>query len=633
MKATVSNMAFFLLPLAVALAVAGGAIAADAELKLHVASRVYIVSVAPADEESRNAENSILYQKDAGASAWTALGPCRREKRSNGDIRFTREVEAERDGTYFYTSRPVVGGKVERPPEADAPPQAVVVVDTLAPTAKITAPAEGMELTPGQTALLSWTCSDENLAPQPAALAYSTDGGTSWVELANRLAATGDMDWSVPEDVRGPVLVRLTATDLAGNVGRDLRRYESAAPAAPAAATPPPSPPPADTAANAPVAAAAPPAASGQIRDGNRSWLYYLMAVNLMRQNKPADALQYYWLSVKEDPDFIDALADIGLAYIDLGAYRTAREVVEQARDKAPERIDLMHLLGETYHAEGMARLGEAKTSDERQAAKGLIDKATFWYGQALEQAAKDWKLAEQAASFYRLGEICYYVNMDRDGARAYWKKILELHAPAPNYDLVLWTPEAERSKALRRHQTQTYRRVSLDAWQNWARGYLEQLDARERAGILDLMPAQRITAIPAPQPLRYGTNALGPGRDDGRSLFSLPPQMGSAGDVPAVCGEAPLSRNNTRSPAAARPVSPPAAQQYSFYADKRERESRPERAAPPARGKGGRSTFSGPPDPPPPPNPDPYAFPARGRPPAAWNGAGPYGDQPIREW
>jgi hypothetical protein len=59
---------------------------------------------------------------------------------------------------------------VERPPEADSPPQAVVIVDTLAPTAEITGPGETFEAAPGEPIPLSWVVSDENLGDTPAAL-------------------------------------------------------------------------------------------------------------------------------------------------------------------------------------------------------------------------------------------------------------------------------------------------------------------------------------------------------------------------------------------------------------------------------------------------------------------------------
>ncbi|MCL2001707.1 MAG: hypothetical protein FWG74_09745, partial [Planctomycetes bacterium] len=597
-------------------------------VNIYAASRAFIVSVAPVDEESRQADSSVLYQRDANRGGWLEIGLCRKETSADGVVRFTREIEVREDGTYLYTSRPVVGGQVDSPPTADSPPQARVVVDTLPPTAEIIEPLDGSKIASGQTVRMAWICSDENIASLPASLFYSTDGGRSWHLIARELPSRGETVWNAPEDSLDSLSLRLTAVDLAGNVGRDLRRLEfTVLESQPVVGPPTPI-------AEVPKLMEDPPKTEIS-RDGNRAWLYYLMAVNLMRQHKPADALQYYWFATREDPDFIDAWADIGLAYIELGAFRTAREVVEQTRDKAPDRIDLMHLLGETYHAEGMAVLCEAWSSEDRLKAKGLIDQAVEWYGRALERAAGEWRLAEQAASYYRLGEICYYVNMDRDGARAYWKKILELHSPTPNYDLVLWTPRSERGNAEKRYQRYTYRRVTLEAWQNWTRGYLEQLDARERAGILDLMPAQRVSTFSPPHPLSYGQNAMNPGRDDGRSLFSLPGQLGAPASVEAVSGIAPAvpltDTGNVFQPGTASKKNA-AAKNYSFYAAKATNGGVDDNPKAVTR-KNRRSTFSGGPESPPPANPDPYAFPNREGGTAVWNTLGPYGDRPDLNW
>lgn len=613
------------------------------EKTIFVASRSFDVAVAPVDEESKDAEEAILYSRRAPGEAWESLGVCRRIVLPNGDVRFTREVDVEHDGFFHYTSCPSVGGEVANPPHPDDPAQAVVVVDTLPPTAEILLPAEDdTQVRPGEKVRLSWTVADENLDEKPAAFSYTTDGGKSWNAIRRNLAPEGVMDWTAPADMGGPAVVRLVAVDKAGNMGRALRQMDPAPAEVARLPETAPAAPVTETVEQTPGKLAG---TSEKIRDPNRSWLYYLMAVNLMRQNKPADALQYYWLAVKEDPEFINARADIALAYIDLGAFQTAREVVQQTRELAPDRIDLFHLMGETHHAEGMTRLGEARTTEERMEAKGHIDQAVAWYGRALDAAAKEWRLAEQAASFYRLGEICYYVNMDRDGARAYWKKILALHSPTPNSDLLKWSSKKDKTQERRLYERHTYQRVSLETWQNWARGYLVQMDARERKGILDLMPAQRVATYgagdnrPAPA-LSYAGNAMNPGREDGRSLFSLPSQLGSPDDIAAcagVSGGAPgynaYSQAGDGQPNfPAHMNRPPVTEGYSFYAGETWGQRRQEeRQTRPARRRG-RSAFSAREEPAP-PMPDPYAFPQGQRRQPGWNDAQPYGNRMSNDW
>ena len=606
-------------------------------IHIYVASRAYDVSVAPVDEESKDAESSVLYQRTSPEAEWENLGPCRREVSPAGAVRFTREVDVERDGIYYYTSRPVVGGEVDRPPLADERPQAIVVVDTLPPTAEIIEPAEEFRTRPGERIQVSWVVSDENLDEKPAALAYSGDGGKSWNVIRTELPPEGALEWIAPQDLTGPAVIRLAAVDKAGNAGRALRSVESMRP--PRMAEPAPKAPEIVPEEDTGLARRG-DEAEEKLHDPNRSWLYYLMALNLMRQNKPADALQYYWLSVQADPDFINAWADIALAYNELGAYKTARDVVEQARGKAPDRIDLLHLMGETFHAEGMDLLGRARTAEERLKAKGSIDQAVAWYGRALDKAAKEWKLAEQAASFYRLGEVCYYVNMDKDGARAYWEKILALHVPTPNPDLLQWSTTRNKSFERRRYERNTDQWVALHTWQNWARGYLNQMDERERAGILDMMAAQRINRAGPASSLSYAGNEMNPGREDGRSLFSLPGQLGSPDDVAAcvgVAGESPYrtgtgigGANDVNLPAHIN--RPPLTEGYSFYAGDERKATATGRRQPRRQADAG-GLFTGRPEPRPQEVADPYAFPQGRAPQAGWNGAGPYGSQPISSW
>lgn len=588
--------------------------AAEPLTGIYVAVRDFIVTVSPVDEESKNAENSDLYQRSDIDGEWTNLGACEKISLPNGDVRFVKTVSVATDGTYFYTSRPVVSGQVQRAPHTDSPPQATVVVDTLAPIVDLLSPSEAAEITAGDTVNLVWRAKDENLAERPVNLAWSRDGGDSWQIMADNVVSEGDMNWTIPETADGPTLFRALAVDKAGNIGTALRNTDIAALPIPEPQKKPETIVTRDTPSEP---------EKKVVYDRNKSWLYYLMAINQMRQNKPKEALQYYWLSVKYDPEFVDAWADIALAYVDLGAYRSAREIVERTRKMDPERIDLMHLMGETYHAEGMTKLTEAKSPGDRMQAKEMIDQAVAWYGMALETASEEWRLAEQAPSYYRLGEICYFVNMDKDGARAYWMKILDLHSPTPNADLIIWASPEEKDSARRNYQRYTYQRVSLETWQNWARGYILQMDEWERRGIADMMPANRInrTGLTAADAAACGDFA--PGRPDGRSLFSLPTQFGTEASVPVSTGTAYGTGRKQR----------PVTDGYSFYAPKEPNGY--STMAPPKKGPGRnkRSVFSGGPDIPEPVPADPYAFPLGNRKSAAWNESTPYGNKPVENW
>jgi len=216
-----------------------------------------------------------------------------------------------------------------------------------------------------------------------------------------------------------------------------------------------------------------------------KAWVWYVKAVGLVRSGRPKDALVYYWRAVEADEGLVNAWADMALVYNELGAPQTARETLARARELEPDRADLIHLEAETYHFEGMMKLANANAASARAEARVLLSRAAELYGRALDAGRREWQLAARAPTFFRLGELCYYVNHDPEGARAYWRRILELHSPTPNSDPPLFPLAGER--ALRERQTAMW--VELGTWQAWARGLLLQLDAMERAGVVPVRP------------------------------------------------------------------------------------------------------------------------------------------------
>ena len=60
------------------------------------------------------------------------------------------------------------------------------------------------------------------MGPKPIDIDYSADNGATWVAVASKEANDGVYDWPVPLIDTGFALVRVTATDRAGNVGSDV---------------------------------------------------------------------------------------------------------------------------------------------------------------------------------------------------------------------------------------------------------------------------------------------------------------------------------------------------------------------------------------------------------------------------
>lgn len=88
------------------------------------------------------------------------------------------------------------------------------------PTAYLSNPNGGEILHPGDQIDVSWL-SDDDVAATGAALELSTDGGSTWSNVATGLSATGTHTWTVPS-VRVPdARMRVTVNDASANTGSD----------------------------------------------------------------------------------------------------------------------------------------------------------------------------------------------------------------------------------------------------------------------------------------------------------------------------------------------------------------------------------------------------------------------------
>jgi len=97
-----------------------------------------------------------------------------------------------------------------------------LIIDSTAPSVTLTTPNGGEVLSGGTTCTITWTASDANLGSQPIALYYSTDGGSSYINLI--IAATendGSYVWTVPTLDNVTIRVRVAASDRAGNSSSD----------------------------------------------------------------------------------------------------------------------------------------------------------------------------------------------------------------------------------------------------------------------------------------------------------------------------------------------------------------------------------------------------------------------------
>ena len=97
------------------------------------------------------------------------------------------------------------------------PSDAVFTIDSTDPVVAVTSPDGGEYLSGGSAAAITWTTTDAN--PATVKIEYSTNGGGAWTEIEAAEADDSSYGWAVPSADSSQCLVRITATDLAGNTG------------------------------------------------------------------------------------------------------------------------------------------------------------------------------------------------------------------------------------------------------------------------------------------------------------------------------------------------------------------------------------------------------------------------------
>ena len=128
-------------------------------------------------------------------------------------------VNVDRDGRYGLTMVARSGvGLGKRPPRPGEAPQVWVEVDTIKPVVNLT----GLRANLGPETprlIVSWTATDKNLGPGPITLSYAEQADGPWTPITSKLENTGRYIWQVPKTASARFLIRVEATDLAGNVG------------------------------------------------------------------------------------------------------------------------------------------------------------------------------------------------------------------------------------------------------------------------------------------------------------------------------------------------------------------------------------------------------------------------------
>jgi hypothetical protein len=123
------------------------------------------------------------------------------------------------EGVYGFTIVVRSGvGLSERPPRSGDPPQIWVEVDLTKPVVQWLNVDVGRGPDSGKL-FVTWKATDKNFAREPITLSYAKEAQGPWTQIAANLENTGRYEWQMPAGVPYRFLVRLEATDKAGNVG------------------------------------------------------------------------------------------------------------------------------------------------------------------------------------------------------------------------------------------------------------------------------------------------------------------------------------------------------------------------------------------------------------------------------
>ena len=126
--------------------------------------------------------------------------------------------EGSTDGTYDFELQTASDGRTD----SAAFETASALVDEAAPDVTLDAPNGGELFRGSETVTVAWTATDNvSVATDSVVIDYSTDGGSTWTEVAAGLTDDGSYDWTVPTVDSSDVLVRVSADDTSSNTGTD----------------------------------------------------------------------------------------------------------------------------------------------------------------------------------------------------------------------------------------------------------------------------------------------------------------------------------------------------------------------------------------------------------------------------
>jgi tetratricopeptide (TPR) repeat protein len=132
-------------------------------------------------------------------------------------------IDVAEDGRWGLFLMPFIGDTPPQSPPSGTAPQKTIHVDTSPPVVQIGGVRHSSGF--GRPLVLTVHLSfyDENLGDRPLDLFYRKTGEEAWIEIARDRPATTRYAWNPPDDLEGPVEIRIVVADRAEN--RTSRSY------------------------------------------------------------------------------------------------------------------------------------------------------------------------------------------------------------------------------------------------------------------------------------------------------------------------------------------------------------------------------------------------------------------------
>lgn len=196
--------------------------AIGSEPPVHVAGETFDVHY-QVNEAALPLDTVALWFTTDGGTTWVEYG-------SDADDLSPITFRATREGLHgFYFVLTNAGGPSSTPPQTGVTPQLTVFVDYTRPAVQLH-PVRQTNAQGHRTVQIRWAAIDINFDDRPVQLEYRRTSASGWDPLsAEPLANTGRYDWRIPDDIHGPVAIRMVVTDRAGHqVTTEAQTFELA---------------------------------------------------------------------------------------------------------------------------------------------------------------------------------------------------------------------------------------------------------------------------------------------------------------------------------------------------------------------------------------------------------------------